>query len=56
MRITNEQSQELLGLLEDSVQYFCDENHLSGELAWTAVQCAAVAKLAELQVLITFKS
>jgi hypothetical protein len=37
------------GLLEDTAEYFCDENVMSGELFWTMVECFATAKLAELE-------
>ena len=37
------------GLLEDTAEYFCDENVMSGELFWTVVECFATAKLAELE-------
>ena len=48
MNITREQLQELTELLEDSVEYFCDQQMLSGELAWTVVETLGTAKLAEL--------
>lgn len=38
---------ELVELLEDSVEYFCNENMVSGELTWIIVQTLAEAKLAE---------
>ena len=40
---------ELKELLEDSVQYFCDENMISGELAWLVVETLAQAKMAQLK-------
>ena len=49
MNISRELSTELRELLEDSLEYFCDENRLSGELAWTVVECLATAKLAEMR-------
>ena len=36
-------------LMEDTAEYFCDENVMSGELFWTMVECFATAKLAELE-------
>jgi hypothetical protein len=37
--------QELNELLEDTVAYFCQENMISGELAWLVTQCFATAKV-----------
>ena len=36
---------ELKEILEDTVQYFCDENLVSGETAWTMVGALSDAKL-----------
>lgn len=52
MNITREQLQELTDLIEDSVEYFCDQEMLSGELAWTIVETLGTAKLAELKGLL----
>ena len=45
----SEQRQEQLmlmkALLEDSVEYYCDEHMVSGEIAWTMVASLADAKL-----------
>ena len=49
MEISREQSTEIQEVIEDTVQYFCDQNQISGELMWTVVQCLATAKIAELQ-------
>ena len=49
MNISRDQLDTLTGLLEDTVEYFCDEHRLSGELAWTIAECLATAKLAELR-------
>ena len=49
MNITQEQATELREIIEDSVEYFCDQNLLSGELVWTITECLATAKLAELK-------
>ena len=35
---------ELQEIIEDSVSYFCDENMISGELAWLVTECFAKAK------------
>ena len=48
MNISREQHDRLLGLLDDTIEYFCDEEMLSGELAWTITECWAKAKQAEL--------
>ena len=40
---------DLTELLEDSVQYHCDDYMMSGETAWTIVSCLAEAKLAEIR-------
>ena len=52
MQMTTLQAQEIRELLEDTVAYYCDQNLVSGELAWVAVECLAVAKQAELQGLV----
>ena len=43
--LDNEAHQELVGLLEDSVAQFCQDNLISGELAWLVTQCLATAKV-----------
>ena len=40
---------ELVGLIEDSVEHFCDENMVSGELTWIIVQTLAEAKIAQMK-------
>ena len=52
MNISKPQLNEITEVLEDAVQYICDENQLSGELVWTIAECLATAKLAELKGLI----
>ena len=42
-----EAHQELVGLLEDSVAQFCQDNMVSGELAWLIAECYATAKVQE---------
>tara|TARA_B100000085_G_scaffold229376_1_gene215538 strand:+ start:556 stop:732 length:177 start_codon:yes stop_codon:yes gene_type:complete len=49
MDITKEQLNELTEVIEDTIEYACDKEQLSGELAWTVVNCLALAKLAELR-------
>ena len=41
--------QELNELLEDTIQFFCDEHMISGELAWLVTQCFSTAKLEQLK-------
>tara|TARA_B100000700_G_C14771347_1_gene726905 strand:- start:524 stop:691 length:168 start_codon:yes stop_codon:yes gene_type:complete len=48
MEITRESLAELTEVIEDTVQYFCDKERSSGQLAWTVVESLATAKLAEL--------
>ena len=48
MQITHEQLIELTSVVEDTVEYYCDQHTLSGELVWNVVNCLALAKLAEL--------
>ena len=49
MQISKEKLNELTELIEDSVSYFCDNEQVSGELAWTILECLSVAKQAELK-------
>lgn len=49
MEISREQLTELRELFEDTIEYFCDQNMLSGELAWTCLECLAIAKQAEIK-------
>ena len=39
-----ETHKELTELLEDSLEFFCDQHMVSGELAWLITQCYATAK------------
>ena len=48
MEISRPQLSELTELLEDTIEYFCDNNQISGQLAWTVAQCLSTAKLAEM--------
>ena len=36
---------ELMEIMEDTVEYFCDKHMVSGEVAWTMVASLADAKL-----------
>ena len=49
MQISSPQLKEITEVIEDTVEYACDQHTLSGELVWTVVQCLATAKIAELQ-------
>ena len=52
MEITQEQLTQLRELIEDSVEYFCDQNLVSGQVAWTCVETLGTAKLVELEGLL----
>jgi len=52
LEISREKAQELRELLEDTIEYFCDNEQVSGELAWTITECLAIAKQAELAGLV----
>ena len=43
------QLDELTSVIEDTVEYACDQQTMSGELAWTIIECLATAKIAELK-------
>lgn len=49
MQATRAQVRELRELLEDTLEYYCDEHMISGEVAWTITEVMAIAKLAQLQ-------
>ena len=49
MDITHSQLDELTGVIEDTVEYYCDQQLVSGELVWTVLECLAVAKQAEIK-------
>ena len=53
MKISREQLQELTEVIEDTVEYACDQECISGEMAWKVIECLAVAKQAELAGLVT---
>jgi len=49
-KITKKQEQqliEMLEIMEDTVEYFCDQNTVSGETAWTMVASLAEVKLGQ---------
>lgn len=48
MEISREQNDELIEIIEDTLEYFCDNQQVSGELAWTLIECLATAKIAEM--------
>ena len=45
--LDNENHQELNELVEDVVEYWCNTHMISGELAWTVIECFALAKQEE---------
>jgi hypothetical protein len=49
MNITIEQHAQLIELIEDSVEYYCDENRVSGELVYTILEAYSTAKIAQLR-------
>jgi len=49
MQISRPQLSELTEIIEDTIEYYCDKEKQSGELAWTVLLCLATAKLAELK-------
>ena len=46
---TQDAATELRELIEDTVEYYCDENMVSGELVYTVLECYSIAKLAQLR-------
>ena len=53
MKISREQIQELTEVIEDTVEYACDKEMISGEMAWSVIECLAVAKQAEIAGLVS---
>jgi hypothetical protein len=41
------QALEVLELMEDNVEYICDQEKMSGEMVWTMIASLADAKLAQ---------
>lgn len=48
MEMTREQLADITALFEDTAEYYCDDNIISGQKFWTVLECMATAKLAEL--------
>jgi len=48
MHISHDQLKELTEIIEDTIEYFCDHEQVSGELAWTCIEALAVSKLTEM--------
>ena len=44
------QALEVLELMEDDVEYICDQEKMSGEKVWTMIAALADAKLAQFPV------
>jgi hypothetical protein len=53
MEISREQLQELTEVIEDTVEYACDQWMISGEKAWAILECLAIAKQAEIAGVVT---
>ena len=49
MQISRPQLSELTEVIEDTIEYYCDKEQISGELAWTVLECLATAKIAEMR-------
>ena len=49
MHISGPQLQELTEVIEDTIEYFCDNEQVSGETAWAITECLAIAKQAQLR-------
>ena len=47
--MNRETHDQLRELIEDSVEFFCDENMVSGELTWVIVETLAQAKIAQMR-------
>ena len=56
MNITEEQLSEFTELIDDTVEYFCDDKMLSGELIYTLLECYSIAKLKELKGELTYEN
>ena len=53
MEISREQLNELTEVIEDTVEYACDQYTMSGEKAWAIIECLAIAKQAEIAGVVT---
>ena len=49
MYISGPQLRELTELFEDTIEYICDKEMMSGELAWTILECLSKSKIAEMK-------
>ena len=58
MEISREKAQELRELLEDTIEYYCDNEMVSGAVAWTVTRSCknvllfALSKQAEIKGLV----
>ena len=50
--VSRETEQELRELLEDAIEYVCDNNVVSGQTARAITECLAIAKQAQLSGLV----
>lgn len=48
-QISRDLLNEITEVVEDTIEYACDQHMLSGELVWAVVECLAIAKQAELK-------
>ena len=48
MEISTQKAMELKELIEDTIEYYCDENMISGEMAWILTETLSTAKLMEI--------
>lgn len=49
MILTHDQLDDLTSLIEDSAEFYCSQEMVSGETFWTCLECLATAKVAELR-------
>ena len=49
MHISHSEFVEFTEVIEDTIEYFCDKEQVSGELAWTVLSCLCTAKLKEMK-------
>jgi len=54
MQLDRELLNEITEVIEDTIEYACDQHQLSGEMVWKLVECLAVVKQAELEGKLTF--
>ena len=48
MEISTQKAMELKELIEDTIEYYCDTNMVSGEMAWILTETLSTAKLMEI--------